>query len=260
MQSSMESHNVSDRLSTHPHCAASVAVNGKVEELGRGYNELEDYLHKLEQAQKDSDVRVSKLNDQIRSRGEDRQSRSLHPTPAPSIEPSEQAIEQHHQHDIIQDPTLRLQTLEHRSAPSRNLHSLSTHELAKALLERLRHGDILYPTDRLHLHLALNATPSFVPRIPFPETPVTYMPSKVGSTADLSSKGRRFRPCRADSTFTSKGSSDSDIKPKRKAGRLRKHESEERKSSSASSSHMSDASGSSGSFEAGTQTPRSQYL
>lgn len=176
------------------------ALAADLEKLGGLYNDLEETTCNLECADKRKDERIHGLEERIRlledSCNPENTTRSEHVTGEPKTDkalaaPFEEQLAVHQ--TALASLSRSLQQLETRQPQS----SMSTHELAQSLIQRLKGGDILSQSDLLHLQGALRTgslgTLGHLPYTP-PLTNVTTLQSHSDTDARQPQKRKPGRP------------------------------------------------------------------
>ena len=209
-------------------CPAATQVNETVELLGQEYNTLEERIHDLEVSDYKLKLRIAELEGKNSLRvGNTEYGSSL----------QSQLKEQQTTLDEVSN---HLHLLENGPSYSTKTSSLSTHQLAEALIGRLNGGDTLGAMDSIRLQSAIGLISTLVSRGRLLETPVTNIPSRQSSDEELPLKRKRGRP--SLSKVPSMQSSCSGPTLKRPPGRPPKRGKLSRKSSLSSSQSASEVS------------------
>ena len=159
-------------------CKASVELQQQVNDLGAGYNQLEEGLHAFEQAH-NREMRARKAEQHVSPpRGESEVKQSIE-TPNPTDTASGQivatSIDQKTVQALLEDMTKRLNRFE-QSTNAAPLAASTTHEVAQDLLRRLGNGDKLEHIVHLQLQTSLSG------RLNVPLTPTPTDTSRAASS------------------------------------------------------------------------------
>ena len=218
-------------------CDDAAKVGGKVESLGVAYNELEEDVHNLREADEAKQKRIDLLEHELQTyqayEGQaevaNRKLCELEKR-LTTLESQSYFSEETLKHcTSIESLSNRVQQLE-RGLPSL-LPNVSTHSLAQTLLPRLTGGDVLDVAVALQLHSALPPAPekSFASRAQFPQTPSLTQGASCAATKDGSTdedppfqRGRRspLKPGRNMHRSSARGRSHSLLSEKSKTPSL----------------------------------------
>ena len=268
------SHNAQDVI-----CKTVSLHTQQISDLGNEYNNLEEALHALEQANNDREERVRKLERQIRALSSmETTEKTVHiestegpAAAAAAANPATASLARDleiHQ-STLNDDAQRQHQLEHRQPSS--LVSFPTHEIAQALLLRLSNGQKL--ESNIHGQLQTKLSEGEDPQPTPAPTGSTRADSTLSTASDDQSQLKPVldRPKRKSETSPEekpplkrkrgrppkKSSSDSssEAPAKRPRGRPRLHGQDSRNSSYASSSSGSTSVGASSNPSARTPVP-----
>ena len=249
----------------------------QISDLGNEYNNLEEALHALEQANNDREERVRKLERQIRALSSMETTEKTVPiesTEGPTAAAANPATaslarDLETPQSMLNDDAQRQHQLEHRQSSS--LFSFPTHEIAQALLLRLSNGQKLESSIHGQLQTKLSEGEDTQPT-PAP-TGSTRADSTLSTASDDQSQlkpalGRSKRKSETSSEEEpplkrkrgrppkrSSSDSSSEAPAKRPRGRPRLHGQNSRNASYASASSGSASVGASSSPSAGTPVP-----